>query len=156
MYVATPHEEHLRLLQFLAHYPHEARRYYVYGHTIPNAQPFFSDSELLSVALLLQSPFRSHARLPELLRIEGQPVELLWVQPITEAELTVKRQHGIDALLNLFSQHRVQEGFPRPALWHNGGLLDPIAQVFAWRSSKEAPQLAPWYRALTGRDPFFG
>jgi hypothetical protein len=107
MYVPAPSEEHFRLLQFLAHYPHDARRYYVYGHTIPNAQPFFSNSEVLSVALLLQSLVRSDARLPELLRIEGQPVELLWVQPITAPEAAVKRQRGIDALLGLFAQHRL-------------------------------------------------
>ena len=107
MYVPSPHEEHFRLLRFLAHYPHEAHRYYVYGHTVPNAQPFFSGSEVLSVALLLQSPYRADARLPELLRIEGQPVELLWVQPITMAEWTVKREKGIDALLGLFAERKL-------------------------------------------------
>lgn len=60
------------------------------------------------------------------------------------------------ALSLQWMDHGAQEGFPRPALWHNGGLLDPVAQVFAWRQGKQSPQLAPWYRTLTGRDPFFG
>ena len=106
MYVAEPTEEHYGLLQFLAHYPHRAGRYYVYGHTIPNAEPFFSDSQL-SVALLLQSLVRWDARLPELLQIEDQPVELLWVQPITAAELAVKQQSGLDTLLEMFRQHQL-------------------------------------------------
>jgi hypothetical protein len=106
MYVSEPHEEHFRLLQFLAHHPHNARRYYVFGHTIPNAEPFFSDSEL-SVALLLASLVHWDARLPELLRLEDQSVQLLWVQPITAGEWTVKREQGLDALLHLFEQHRV-------------------------------------------------
>lgn len=106
MYVSEPTEEHFFLLQFLAQYPHDQRRYFVYGHTIPNVEPFFSDSEL-SVALLLKSPVRFEARLPELLQIEDQRVELLWVQPITAQELTIKRQHGLDALLDLFDRHRL-------------------------------------------------
>jgi hypothetical protein len=106
MYVTEPNQEHFALLQFLAHYPHDARRYYVYGHTVPNAEPFFTDSQL-SVALLLQSIVRWDAQLPERLRIEGQPVELLWVQPITAQECEFKRQHGIDALLGVFGQHHL-------------------------------------------------
>lgn len=107
MYVPEPHEEeHFRLLQFLAHYPHDARRYHVYGHAVPNAEPFFTNSEL-SVALLVKSPFNSHKRVPELLRIEGQSVELLWVQPITTQEWAVKRERGINALLGLFAHHRL-------------------------------------------------
>jgi len=104
MYVSEPQEEHFRLLQFLAHHPHDASRYYVFGHTIPNAEPFFTDSEL-SVALLLASVVQWDARLPELLRLEVQPVQLLWVQPITARELSVKREQGLDALLDLFEQH---------------------------------------------------
>ena len=106
MYVPEPNEEHFGLLHFLAHYPHNAGRYFVHGHTVPNAEPFFSESEL-SVALLLQPLVRWDARLPELLRIEGQPVELLWVQPITAQEHALKREQGLDALLALFQRHRL-------------------------------------------------
>jgi hypothetical protein len=106
MYVPELTDEHVGLLQFVARYPHASRRYYVYGHTIPYSEPFFTGSTL-SVALLLQSPYNSHARLPEVLELDGQPVELLWLQPITTKELTVKREHGIDALLALFAHHRL-------------------------------------------------
>jgi hypothetical protein len=106
LYVREPREDHFELLQFLAHYPHDAGRWLAHGHTLPSGdppEPFFPDSEL-SVILLIESIVRADARLPELLQLEGQPVELLWVVPITEPECELKLEEGLSALMKVFQR----------------------------------------------------
>jgi hypothetical protein len=103
------------------------------------------------------------------LRLDQSPKSLVYADAMLEAIVEKPDTEEITFYLGCYAgavfaralslpwiDHGAQEGFPRPALWHNGGLLDPVAQVFAWRHGKEPPQLAPWYRTLTGRDPFFG
>jgi hypothetical protein len=45
-------------------------------------------------------------RLHEELVLEGDPVSLLWVVPITTAETNLKLEHGTDALLGVFDEQQ--------------------------------------------------
>ena len=106
LYVDHPHVEYFELLRALARLPHEHGAWLGPGHTVPNGDPpapIVPGSEL-SVALLLATPLDPDAKLPERLRIAGDPVGLLWVVPITEAECTFKLERGTQALLELFDE----------------------------------------------------
>ncbi len=50
-------------------------------------------------------------------------------------------------------QYGEHEGFPRPALWLHGRLIDPIAQIFHWRAVGQEINLIGWYTSLTETRP---
>jgi hypothetical protein len=53
--------------------------------------------------VLLKTLFRGHAEVFDAVRVAGEPVNYLWVVPITESERQYKRVHGLDALLDVFT-----------------------------------------------------
>ncbi len=58
--------------------------------------------------LLFLSPLLAqHQRLSEVLVIDGDAVEFLWVVPISQAELDLKRREGVDALLDVFQEKKL-------------------------------------------------
>jgi suppressor of fused protein SUFU len=44
--------------------------------------------------------------LPEELILGGEPVDFLWVVPLTTAECNLKLEKGLEAILDPFQQHR--------------------------------------------------
>lgn len=106
MYVEEPKEEYLALLRFLAHFPHNHHTWLGFDHTFPNgqpAQPLFDDAAL-DTLLMIRSILEPDATLSQSLRIDKDPVCLLWVVPITTAECELKLRAGSEALLDLFDQ----------------------------------------------------
>jgi len=93
----------------LAHHAHDAKSAFWFGLTLPNGdppRPFFADSEL-SVALLTQTIVKPDAELPQRLSIEDDPVELLWIVPITARECEMKLRQGQTALFQVFNAHQL-------------------------------------------------
>jgi len=80
----------------LAHYAHRQDTWLGYWHTV-EGDPILPDS-LLAPIVFVDPPFEPDNALKERLSIEGEPVELLWVVPITEQELAYKLEFGTEAL----------------------------------------------------------
>lgn len=105
-------------LRAIASYPFENDTFLEHGHSIQTFGTLFSPGgaeallaeEPSSVELphlvLLSPLLRSHRRLSELLAIDGAPVELLWVVPISAQEHALKRKSGVNGLLDLFARER--------------------------------------------------
>lgn len=107
-YCSGPHEEYDQTLRWLGRFPHEARTWLGPGHSIPNGyppRPMWGSESLNSV--LLMPPIVSRDKtLPDLLKLDGDPVHFLWVVPLTSAECRLKVEKGYDAILELFEKHR--------------------------------------------------
>lgn len=56
--------------------------------------------------MLLSPLVRQHRRIGEELTFDEQPLELLWVVPVSVEEHALKRKQGTDALLDLFERVR--------------------------------------------------
>lgn len=105
-------------LRAIASYPFENETYLDHGHSIQSfgalfmpggAEALLADdaSQIELPHLVLLSPLlRSHRQIGESFAIEGQPLELLWVVPISAAEHALKRQQGTNGLLDLFERVR--------------------------------------------------
>ncbi len=103
LYVDEPAEEYIRLVRTVASLPHQRGTWLGRGHAIANGeppQPLFAGSELDTV-LLLPSIVYPDDMLPERLTVGGEPVELLWIVPITAPELALVRESGVEALADL-------------------------------------------------------
>lgn len=88
LYVAEPAEQHEEVLRWLAHLVHDQDTWISPGSTISNGrppEPIFANSRLDNF-LFLPPPAKFDKRLPRRLQIEGTPVSLLWVVPITTPE----------------------------------------------------------------------
>ena len=100
-------EAYLGLLRTMAHFPHDNRTWFGFGHTVPNGQPaapLFRPNSLMTTLLFLGTIVSPDAELGEQLVIDGDPVNFLWVVPISDAECEAKLEHGVDKLLDLFSE----------------------------------------------------
>jgi hypothetical protein len=64
------------------------------------------DDIALPHVVLLSPLLRHHQRLGDELQIDGCPVDLLWIVPISAAELALKKRDGMNALLDLFAQNK--------------------------------------------------
>jgi len=104
LYVAEPEPAHVRLLQTCAALASEPGTWLGQGHTIPNGRPpapLFEGS-LLTAILLLRTILEPDAYLEDHLFVDGDPVSFLWLCPITTAELELKLERGLPALLQAF------------------------------------------------------
>lgn len=104
LYVRELKDEYVGLLRWLARFPFVDRTWLGFGHTIQLNEPPFGDS-LLRHLLLLTSLISPDKKLPSRLQIEGDPVEFLWVVPITPAEREHKIANGVASLLDLFESN---------------------------------------------------
>jgi hypothetical protein len=100
MYAAAPENWMFNVLKALAHLPFENATFLHWRHTIDLPWLGTADPPVLSTMLLLP-PFMEDEDIDRLI-IDGEPVNLLWVVPITDAELAYKTSHGADALLDRF------------------------------------------------------
>lgn len=93
------------ILQFLARFPFEYQTWLAAGHTIPNGNPPepFAPGSKLTTALLTEAVCEPE-EFREGLSLGGKPVNLLWVQFITDAECALKLRSGAEALYELMDR----------------------------------------------------
>ncbi len=116
LYVTEPRPEHRRLLSTCAALAFEPGTWLGQGHTIPNGQPpapLFPGSELCAI-LLMPTVLEPDAFLRDHVTVDSDPVNFLWLVPITRAELDLKLEQGLPALLQRFDEgglhHVLNEG----------------------------------------------
>jgi len=89
LYVDEPTNEQIGVLRFLARLPHQQKTtWYARGTTMTNGQPpqpIFEDSEL-DCFLFLDPLLNDDSEIHKKLEIDEDPVTVLWVVPITDAE----------------------------------------------------------------------
>lgn len=73
-----------------------------WGHTIHMDKALFKDSEL-TTPLTLTSIVKAD-NVP-VFQVEGEDVGFLWLTFLTEAEYTLKKEQGVNAVLDLFGEH---------------------------------------------------
>jgi Suppressor of fused protein (SUFU) len=108
LYCTDPEPEYIETMRFLAHFPHNQKTWLGTGHTIPNGNPpgLLWGSKALDTILLLQTVVKRDAELPQQLILDGDPVEFLWVVPISTPECSLKLEKGAGAILHLFDEKR--------------------------------------------------
>ena len=107
-YCSEPKDEYIKTLRWLAHFPHSYKTWVSAWHTIPNGDPPapFWGSQLLDTVFLMPSIVGPDRTLADHLAIDGDPVELLWIVPLTKAECDLKLAKGAGAVLELFKRHK--------------------------------------------------
>ena len=107
-YAADDRPVYLDRLRQLALYPHEMNAWIHWGHTMPYGTPpvpLLGEGSLDHL-LFMPTVVRPDADLGELLTFGGEPVNFLWVVPISAAECKVKVDQGVEALYALFEQRK--------------------------------------------------
>jgi len=107
-YCSDPKEEYLETLRRLAHFPHDNKTWLGSGHTMPNGSPPVRlwGSTVLDSFLFMPTIVKPDATLSKQLVLGGQPVQFLWVVPLSTPELNLKLEKGFKAILDLFDEHR--------------------------------------------------
>lgn len=107
-YSETESDDYFELLRFLARFVHDNQTWLHWDHTIPNGQPpepLFG-SQTLDTFFFMPSIVEPDNEFAERLQIDGDPVHLLWLVPITTAECELKLESGSEALYELFEQNQ--------------------------------------------------
>jgi hypothetical protein len=112
-YAADDGQEYAELLRSLAHFPHDNRTWLHWGHTMPNGNPPqpILDAQALDTFLFLPTIVIADSELGKRLSWNGDPINLLWVVPISTTECNLKLEHGTDAVFDLFDSHE------HPCIW---------------------------------------
>ena len=107
-YASEDKPEYLNLLRDLAHFPHDNQTWLHWGHTMPNGMPPapLLGTSHLDCMLFMESILTPDSTLGERLAWRDEPVNLIWVMPITMAECDFKLERGSDELYDLFSTHQ--------------------------------------------------
>jgi Suppressor of fused protein (SUFU) len=107
MYVDKPTDVHVNLLRWLATLPHvQEGTWYGFGTTMNNGdppQPIFDDSDL-DCFLFLEPICSPDDSLGEQFDLDDDPVSLLWVVPITDAERHYIMDRDLSDFLKLLDQ----------------------------------------------------
>jgi hypothetical protein len=104
-YVSEQKREYVTWMQWLGHFPFIDRTWLGHGHTVQWNEPLFPGSALQHF-LLTYSILRNDDKIKDELKIEDDPVALLWINPITPQEHRVKKEMRIDGLLDLFERNK--------------------------------------------------
>jgi len=108
LYVSEPTDEYVNLLRFLAQLPYKQDTWFSYGSTVSNGnppQPIFEDS-VLDCYVFIPSVIPSDHDICDSVLIDGDPLQLLWVQPITSAERQLIIDEDIDAFYDLLNKRK--------------------------------------------------
>src|SRR5262245_53972354 len=109
LYVEKPTDEQIGLLRWLARLPLvQEGTWYSPGTTMTNGnppRPIFDDSDLCCY-LFLEPVVGRDNKLHEKLDVDGDPVALLWVVPITEAECQYILDRSPDDFLDLLDRKK--------------------------------------------------
>lgn len=106
LYVDQPTDEHVNLLRFLAQIPMRQNTWYSISSTMTNGnppRPIFEGSAL-DCYLFMPPIVGTDGELRDSLRIEGDPVEMLWAMPITSAERQFNIDKGFGPFLDLLDK----------------------------------------------------
>ena len=108
LYCTEPKPEYIATMRWLAHFPHNQKTWIGEGHTIPNGNPPapFWGSEVLDTILLMPTIVTRDRSLPDELKLGGDPVSFLWIVPLSTPECNLKLEKGINAIYELFGQHK--------------------------------------------------
>jgi hypothetical protein len=104
LYCEKPDDDLIGLVRYFAHYPFDYATWLGDGHTVPNGskyEPIFENSALCG-ALFIDTILVSDRNLGAKLAFQGEPVEFLWLVPITKAEMSLAEKKGTTALLDVF------------------------------------------------------
>ncbi|MDP1559987.1 MAG: suppressor of fused domain protein [Pirellulaceae bacterium] len=103
-YSSENRDAYAELLRRLAHFVHDQGTWLHWGHTMPNGQPPepLLDTDHLDTLFFMPSIVTPDSTLGDELRIESEPVNLVWCVPITTAECQLKLDQGTNALYDLF------------------------------------------------------
>jgi len=102
LYVRAPQPWMFSVLKGLAEMPFDDQTFLHWWHTVPNGMPMTAKPSLLTNFFFLPPYFEKEGF--DTLEIGGDKVNILWLIPITDAELHYKLEHGGRALEELFSQ----------------------------------------------------
>lgn len=80
----------------------EPQTFLGWGHTIHMDEPVFKGSELTTL-LTLTSIVKADNE--PLFQVEGEDVGLLWLTFLTDAEYALKKEQGVNAVLDLFGEN---------------------------------------------------
>lgn len=100
----------IRMLKYLARFPHEYDTWLDWGHTIPNGDPPAPFNEHVGFTGLLLAPPITFP--PEFMTANIRPdkqVRFLAVIPLYTEEMQLKLKDGADALYDLFDERGVSE-----------------------------------------------
>lgn len=106
-YVREPTSRIVTMLRWLAKLPFLDNTWFNFGLRVPMPEPPITGCEFRTFLFLTPIIGRDQ-ELAEALRIENDPVTLLTVHLISEAEYRLIRDKGLDPLLDLFDEH----GYP--------------------------------------------
>lgn len=98
----------IRLLKFLARYPHEYETWLGIGHTMPTGGPIAR--RLPHTGIILLPPVTIDMD-PAVIPTSKGPVNFLAVVPLFQDEMDYKLSHGVDGLLERFNEREVNEVF---------------------------------------------
>ena len=107
-YCAEPREEYIATLRWVAHFPHDSKSWLGHGHTMPNGNPPepLWGSDKLDTLFFLPPIITKDQKLSAELTLGGDPVEFLWVVPLTTAECNFKLKNGFEAMMDLLGQNQ--------------------------------------------------
>jgi hypothetical protein len=112
-------DDYPELLRRLAHFVHDNNTWLHWGHSMPNGQPPepLFDTKNLDSLFFMPSIVKPDSALGDRLKIDSDPVQLIWCVPITTAECQLKLDDGTDALFDLFdaNNHPVAFSGDRPS-----------------------------------------
>jgi hypothetical protein len=91
-YCASAKQEYAELLRRLAHYVFDNNTWLGAGHTMETHDIALLDSGNAKCLLFMPTPVIPDDSLPMRLQIDGDPVTLLWLVPITAEECALTRQ----------------------------------------------------------------
>ncbi|MBV9874572.1 MAG: suppressor of fused domain protein [Verrucomicrobia bacterium] len=103
-YVRKPTSQIVTMLRWLAELPFLDNTWFNFGLRVPMPEPPIAGCEFRTFLFLIPI-IRRDQELAEALRIENDPVTLLTVHLISEAEYQLIRANGLDPLLDLFDEH---------------------------------------------------
>ncbi|MGZ0167529.1 MAG: suppressor of fused domain protein [Planctomycetales bacterium] len=111
----------VRLLKVLARLPHEYETWLGPGHTVPNGgeDPApYADNNSFVCALMLSPGLVLPSEVSVLELSDGRIINFYAVWPMHQCEVDLKLKRGLDALLNHFEKHQVNEllDLNRPAI----------------------------------------
>ncbi|MHC4884757.1 MAG: suppressor of fused domain protein [Planctomycetota bacterium] len=102
MYVKEPKGWMFSVLKGLAEMPFDDKTFLHWWHTVPNGMPMTAEKSLLTNYLFLLPYFEQETF--DTLEINEDRVDLLWMVPITDAELEYKVANGAEALEKVFEE----------------------------------------------------
>lgn len=101
----------IRMLKFIARFPHEYNTWISYGHTIPNGNPpaTFTDNVPFKGVLVDLPVTVANIDFPIIKLKDNKKINIYSLIPLYENEMDFKLKHGNDELIKLFDLHLLNE-----------------------------------------------